>query len=89
MGSELGKRSVRLRGQVIERRFADGKLHRNQGVQNGRGLSRVYAEVGLMAVAQNTLRFTTEKNHALMLPPKLDGLFSLDTSAAKNSTSSI
>lgn len=55
MESVSGKRSARLRGQVIERRFADGKLHRNQGVQNGRGLSRVYAEVGLLAVAQNTL----------------------------------
>ncbi|QDV82562.1 transposase [Stieleria magnilauensis] len=55
MESEQGKRSGRLRGQVIERRFADGKLHRNQEPQNGRGLHRVRPEVGLLAVAQNTL----------------------------------
>lgn len=55
MDSEQGKQSGRLRGQVIERRFADGKLHRNQETQNGRGLHRVRPEVGLLAVAQNTL----------------------------------
>lgn len=55
MESEQGKQSSRLRGQVIERRFADGKLHRNQETQNGRGLLRVRPEVGLLAVAQNTL----------------------------------
>ena len=55
MSSEEGKRSQRLRGQVIERRFGDGKKHRGQGVQNGRGLARVRAEVGLLVVAQNTL----------------------------------
>lgn len=55
MESDEGKRSGRLRGQVIERRFADGKSHRNQETQNGRGLHRVRAEVGLLAVAQNTL----------------------------------
>ena len=65
MASEAGKRSGRLRGQVIERRFADGKLHRNQGVQNGRGLGRVCAEVGLLAVAQNTLTlYNLEKRRA-------------------------
>ncbi len=55
MESPAGKRSQRLRGQVIERRFADGKKHRGQGTQNGRGLARVHAEVGLLVVAQNTL----------------------------------
>ena len=55
MESPAGKRSQRLRGQVIERRFADGKKHRGQGIQNGRGLARVKAEVGLLVVAQNTL----------------------------------
>ena len=53
--SPAGKRSQRLRGQVIERRFGDGKKHRGQGIQNGRGLARVKAEVGLLVVAQNTL----------------------------------
>ena len=55
MASPAGKRSQRLRGQVIERRFGDGKQHRGQGRQNRRGLHRVKAEVGLLVVAQNTL----------------------------------
>lgn len=55
METDEGKRSQRLRAQVIERRFADGKRHRGQGEQNGRGLSRVRAEIGLLVVAQNTL----------------------------------
>lgn len=55
MKSDAGKFSRRLRGQVIERRFGDGKKHRGQSVQNGRGLARVKAEVGLLVVAQNTL----------------------------------
>jgi hypothetical protein len=65
MASEVGKRSQRLRGQVIERRFADGKKHRGQGIQNGRGLARVKAEVGLLVVAQNTLTlYDLEKRRA-------------------------
>jgi hypothetical protein len=51
-----GQRSRRLRGQTVERVFGDGKRHRNQNQQNGRGLSRVKAEVGLLLVAQNALR---------------------------------
>lgn len=50
-----GKRSRVLRAQTIERRFADGKQHRNQNQQNGRGLRRVRAEVGMLVVAQNTI----------------------------------
>ncbi len=50
---------------MIERRFADGKLHRNQETQNGRGLHRVRPEVGLLAVAQNTLTlYNLEKRRA-------------------------
>ena len=65
MLSDKGTRSQRLRGQVIERRFADGKLHRNQDTQNGRGLTRVRAEVGLLVVAQNTLTlYNLEKRRA-------------------------
>jgi transposase len=56
MASEEGKANARLRGQTVERIFGDGKTHRNQNRQNGRGLSRVKAEVGLLVVAQNTLR---------------------------------
>jgi hypothetical protein len=55
MATAEGKRSQQLRSQVIERRFADGKRHRGQGHQNGRGLSRIKAEVGLLVVAQNAL----------------------------------
>ena len=65
MDGERGKKSSHIRAQAIERRFADGKLHRNQDVQNGRGLSRVRIEVGLLAVAQNTLTlYLLEKRRA-------------------------
>jgi hypothetical protein len=64
MLSDEGVKSQRLRGQVIERRFADGKLHRNQDEQNGRGLCRVRAEVGLLVVAQNTLTLYNLEKHA-------------------------
>lgn len=56
MEGEAGKRSGRLRGRTVERVFGEGKRHRNQNVQNGRGLQRVKAEVGLLVVAQNSLR---------------------------------
>jgi transposase len=56
MSTKEGKANARLRGQTVERIFADGKLHRNQNRQNGRGLARVKAEVGLLVVAINTLR---------------------------------
>jgi len=56
MESDAGKRSAGLRGQTVERTFGDGKLHRNQNEQNGRGRIRVKAEVGLLVVAQNSLR---------------------------------
>jgi transposase len=56
MESDSGKRSQRLRGQTVERAFADGKRHRNQNEQNGRCLPRVQAEAGLLVVAQNALR---------------------------------
>lgn len=55
MNSPEGKRASKIRSQVVERRFADGKKHRGQREQNGRGLHRVKAEVGLLVIAQNTL----------------------------------
>lgn len=64
MESDEGRRSQKLRAQVVERRFADGKMHRNQDVQNGRGLKRVKAEVGLLVVAQNALTIYNMKKHA-------------------------
>lgn len=62
MATESGKKSARLRSQQVERRFADGKIHRNQGTQNGRGLARVKAEVGLLVVAQNILTLYNLRN---------------------------
>lgn len=56
MSTDRGKSLMKLRGQSVERLFGDGKLHRNQNQQNGRGIDRVSAEVGLLVVAQNALR---------------------------------
>ncbi len=64
MESDEGKRSQRIRGQTVERSFADGKRNRNQGQQNGRGLRRVRAEVGLLVVAQNSLTIYNHKRNA-------------------------
>lgn len=61
MEENVGKRSAGLRGQTVERAFGDGKLHRNQKEQNGRGITRVKAEVGLLVVAQNSLRLYNHK----------------------------
>ncbi|XZE54186.1 transposase [Planctomycetaceae bacterium SH139] len=55
MSSESGRRSRSKRGSSVERSFGDGKLHRNQANRHGRGLSRVRAEVVLLAIAQSTL----------------------------------
>ena len=64
MESDAGKRSQRIRGQTVERSFADGKRNRNQGQQNGRGLRRVRAEAGLLVVAQNSLTIYNLKRRA-------------------------
>ena len=69
MSTEAGKHSSRLRGQVIERRFADGKQHRGQGHQNGRGLLRVSAEVGLLVIAQNLLTLYNLEKRTQNNPP--------------------
>ena len=69
MSTEAGKHSSRLRGQVIERRFADGKQHRGQGHQNGRGLLRVSAEVGLLVIAQNLLTLYNLEKRTQNPPP--------------------
>jgi hypothetical protein len=55
MSGEAGRRSRGKRGRSVERSFGDGKLHRNQSRQHGRGMSRVRSEVGLLVLAQNTL----------------------------------
>lgn len=46
----------RLRGQTVERGFADSKGNRRLTRFHGRGLSRARAETGLMVMAQNILR---------------------------------
>jgi transposase len=45
----------KLRGQVVERPFADAKAHRNFRQLHGRGLYRARAETGLLVLAQNAL----------------------------------
>lgn len=69
MSGDLGRESQRRRGSTVERSFGDGKLHRNQNRQHGRGLSRVRAEVGLLVIAQNTLTlYNLEKRGKKALP---------------------
>jgi transposase len=46
----------RLRGETVERAFADMKGNRQLSRFHGRGASRARAETGLMVVAQNLLR---------------------------------
>lgn len=46
----------KLRGQTVERGFADSKANRRLTRFHGRGLSRARAETGLMVMAQNILR---------------------------------
>lgn len=55
MQTERAKNLYKLRGQVIERAFADIKQHRQGRRLHGRGLMRAKAEIGLMVFAQNFL----------------------------------
>jgi len=55
MSTAEAKDARRLRGSVIERCFGDAKQHRNLRRLHGRGLKRVRAEVGLVALAQTAL----------------------------------
>lgn len=69
METQRGKQSMALRARTVERVFGDGKRHRNQQEQNGRGLERVRAEVGLLVVAQNSLRlYNLEKKRRNNVP---------------------
>lgn len=69
MSGEEGRSSARKRGSSVERSFGDGKLHRNQSWQNGRGLARVRTEVGLLAIAQNTLLLSNREKRSKTVPP--------------------
>jgi transposase len=55
MSSPAAQEAKRLRGSVIERPFGDAKAHRNLRRLHGRGLRRVKAEIGLVALAQTAL----------------------------------
>ena len=67
MRSEAAKNLYKLRGQIIERAFADAKQHRQCRRLHGRGLVRATAEVGLMVLVQNFLALLrlrkTRENH--------------------------
>jgi len=55
MNTPEGKQSQKVRSQVSERRFADGKQHRGNRILHGRAKKRAEAQVGLVVIAQNTL----------------------------------
>jgi transposase len=55
MKTDRAKAVYKLRGQVVERSFADAKQHRQGRRLHGRGLLRAKAEIGLMVLTQNLL----------------------------------
>jgi transposase len=55
METEDAQELRRLRGSIIELKFADAKGHRNLRRLHGRGLQRARTEVGLVALATNLL----------------------------------
>lgn len=57
----------RLRGQTVERAFADSKGNRRLTRFHGRGLPRVRTETGLMVVAQNLLRLDRLERNPITL----------------------
>lgn len=63
MDSKVGRWSNTKRKSQIERRFADGKSHRDAARLHGRGIRRAKTETGLTVVAQNALTlYKLEKN---------------------------
>lgn len=69
MKSERAKELYKLRGQVIERAFADLKQHRGGRRLHGYGRVRARVDIGLLVLAQNfltitRLRKTRENNEA-------------------------
>lgn len=57
MQTDAGKALYRLRGRTVELNFADLKEHRGLRRFHGRGLRRVTAEVGALALTHNLLAF--------------------------------
>jgi transposase len=54
-----------LRGQTVERGFADAKEHRRLDRFHGRGLRRAQTETGLLVLAQNLLRLDRLEQESL------------------------
>jgi Transposase DDE domain len=65
MSTPEAKAARRLRGSVIERCFADAKQHRQLRRLHGRGLKRVKAEIGLVALAQTALTLARLRRKAV------------------------
>ena len=63
MQTDDARALYRLRGQVVERDFADAKQHRNLRRLSGRGLARARAEVGLVVLAHNALALLDLRHH--------------------------
>ena len=55
MADEGVKALYAIRGQTVERGFADGKANRRRDRFHGRGIGRARTETGLMVLAQNVL----------------------------------
>lgn len=55
MKTDRARELYKLRGQVVERSFADSKHHRKARRLHGRGLLRAKAEIGLLVLVQNLL----------------------------------
>lgn len=61
------KQRYSLRGQTVERGFADAKGNRRVERFHGRGLARARAETGLLTLAQNLLRLDNLQREAVNL----------------------
>lgn len=59
------KLRYKLRGQTVERGFADAKGNRRFDRYHGRGLRRARTETGLLVLAQNVLRFDRLQRQSL------------------------
>ena len=59
------KERYKLRGQTVERGFADAKGNRGFNRYHGRGIRRARAETGLLVLAQNLLRLDRLQRDAL------------------------
>lgn len=59
------KQRYALRGQTVERGFADAKGNRRVARFHGRGLARARAETGLLTLAQNLLRLDNLQRDAV------------------------